>query len=340
MAAGTCSGGFENRIWRLTFTPGAPTPIAPAHGLDDGPFKGDAIELADMAPDSADSTYNNGREPLYPTGLAISSDGRALYVANNLGDSLGIVRGPDAVRPELRVLNLRPAARRQQFVYPYDVRVVRGGDGRDTVYVSCWNDAAVVVVDPRRPRVTARIAVGSHPNAMLATADGSRLFVASANTDTVSVIDTKANRELARINVGLGDGTGIGSSPQALALSANERVLFVANAQTQSIAVVSLGEGLFASARRDTDGDDREGVDGGQRAASSDSFPLLATRRRSRWSERSCSSATAKARGFRGRTLPPTRSRRMPSCAAPTRRLCTEAASGASPCRIQRRLAR
>ncbi len=257
------SGGFENRIWRLTFTPGAPTPIAPAHGLDDGPFKGDAIELADMAPDSADSTYNNGREPIYPTGLAISSDGRALYVANNLGDSLGIVRGPDAVRPELRVLNLRPAARRQQFVYPYDVRVVRGGDGRDTVYVSCWNDAAVVVVDPRRPRVTARIAVGSHPNAMLATADGSRLFVASANTDTVSVIDTKANRELARINVGLGDGTGTGSSPQALALSANERVLFVANAQTQSIAVVSLGEGVFASARRDSDGDDREGVDGG-----------------------------------------------------------------------------
>ena len=31
------SGGFENRIWRLRFTPGAATPIAPAHGLEDGP---------------------------------------------------------------------------------------------------------------------------------------------------------------------------------------------------------------------------------------------------------------------------------------------------------------
>ena len=113
--------------------------------------------------------------------------------------------------------------------------------------MSCWNDAAVAVVDPRRGRVTQRIAVGSHPNAMSATADGSRLFVASANTDTVSVIDTKTDRELARIGVGLGDGTRTGSSPQALALSANERVLFVANAQTQSVAVVSLGDDVFPS---------------------------------------------------------------------------------------------
>ena len=102
------SGGFENRVWRLRFTPGAALPLAPAHGLEDGPFEADAIELAAMAPDSADPTSNSGREPLYPTGLGISSDGRELYVANNLGDSLGIVRGPDARRPELRVVSLRP----------------------------------------------------------------------------------------------------------------------------------------------------------------------------------------------------------------------------------------
>ena len=190
-------------------------------------------------------TYNRGREPLYPTGLGISSDGRELYVANNLGDSLGIVRDPAAPRPGLRVISLRPPSRRRQFVYPYDVRVIRGRDGRDKVYVSCWNDAAVAVADPKRGRVTQRIGVGSHPNAMVATADGSRLFVASANSDTVSVIDTTTDRELVRIGVGLGDTARTGSSAQALALSANERVLFVANAQTQSVAVVALGDDVF-----------------------------------------------------------------------------------------------
>src|ERR671913_2643198 len=254
------SGGFENRIWRLTFTPGAPHPITPAHGLDDGPLKADTIELAGMAPDTADATYNRGREPLYPTGLGISSDGRELYVANNLGDSLGIVRDPAAPRPRLRVISLRPPSRHRQFVYPYDVRVIRGRDGRDKVYVSCWNDAAVAVGDPKRGRVTQRIAVGSHPNAMVATADGSRLFVASANSDTVSVIDTTMDRELVRIGVGLGDTAPTGSSAQALALSANERVLFVANAQTQSVAVVALGVDVLPASRpaADTEGDDED----------------------------------------------------------------------------------
>ena len=107
------SGGFENRIWRLTLHAGRTHARSrPAHGLDDGPLKADAIELAGMAPDSADSTYNNGREPLYPTGLAISSDGRELYVANNLGDSLGIVRDPDAPRPRAaRASTCRPPSR-------------------------------------------------------------------------------------------------------------------------------------------------------------------------------------------------------------------------------------
>src|SRR5215203_5375447 len=54
------SGGFENRIWRLTFTPGATRPITPPHGLDDGPLKADAIELAGMAPGTADTAYNRG----------------------------------------------------------------------------------------------------------------------------------------------------------------------------------------------------------------------------------------------------------------------------------------
>ena len=253
------SGGFENRIWRLGFTPGAATPIAPAHGLDDGPLKADSIDLTPMAPDSASPSYNSGREPIYPTGLAASSDGKELYVANNLGDTLGIVRGPDGPRPELRTVNLRRPGQRRQFVYPYDVQVVAGEDRRDKVYVSCWNDSAIAVVDTRRGRVMTRIEVGAHPNVMAVTADGSRLFVASANTDTVSAIDTRTDREVLRIGVGLERGGRTGSSPQALALSGDGRVLFVANAQTQSVAVVSLGGDVFPSIDRDENGRDGAG---------------------------------------------------------------------------------
>ena len=100
--------------------------------------------------------------------------------------------------------------------------------------------------------------MGAHPNAMAASADGTRLFVASANTDTVSVIDTTTDREMVRLRAGLGDGTRTGGRMQALALSANERVLFVASALTQSVAVVSLGADVFPSATRGTDDDDED----------------------------------------------------------------------------------
>ena len=62
------SGGFENRIWRLKFTPGAPAADHARARTRGRPAEGDTIELAGMAPGSADATYNGGREPLYPDG--------------------------------------------------------------------------------------------------------------------------------------------------------------------------------------------------------------------------------------------------------------------------------
>ena len=116
------SGGFENRIWRLEFTPGAPLPLAPAHGIDDGPLTAKTIPLADMAPDSADSTYNDGRAPMYPTGLGISSNGHS-STSPTTSATRSASFTTDSPRPQLRTIGLRPPARRSQFVYPYDVRV-------------------------------------------------------------------------------------------------------------------------------------------------------------------------------------------------------------------------
>src|SRR5436190_14528185 len=86
---------------------------------------------------------------------------------------------------------------------------------------------------------------------MIASPDGRRLFVASANSDTVSVIDTDSDRELERIPIGFGDERRLGLSPQALALADNEHALYVANAQTQSIAVVQLGHNSLGADRDD-----------------------------------------------------------------------------------------
>jgi len=236
------SGGVQNGIWRFTFTPGAATPLTPEAGT------APAIDLRPISPEPAHASYNSNHEPLYPTGLAIGADG-TLYVANNLGDTLGIVADPEGTR-SLASVDLQRRRRPGVFTYPYDVAVVPTDHG-DRVFVSCWAEGMVAVVDPRRRRVIERMAVGSHPSTLLVNEARTRLFVASSNADSVSVIDTAAMREVERMRVGLRpDEPLLGNSPQGLALDAAGTTLFVSNAQSQSVAVVRLGRIAIGGADR------------------------------------------------------------------------------------------
>ena len=251
------SGGVENHVWRFTFTPGAAHPVSPA---SDGPktsVTAPTIDVTAAAPVPGAKYYNEGRAPAYPTGLAVGRNG-TLYVAANLGDTLAVVDTPEQ-SPRVGRISLRSKVRADRFIYPYDVRVVRDASGGDKVYVSLWNDAAIAVVDGARRRLQNRIPVGTHPGALAVNAPQTRVAVACANADAISIIDTRTDKEIERINVGLGDQARIGSSPQALAFSASGRTLLVANAQSQSVAVVALSKASAGIAAPGGDGDDAPG---------------------------------------------------------------------------------
>jgi YVTN family beta-propeller protein len=84
------------------------------------------------------------------------------------------------------------------------------------------------------------IGVDRHPTSMIVNADGTRLFVANSNADSVSVIDTATDQEIERIDVRLAEDALPGSSPEAVALSEDETTLYVANAHSNAVAVVAL----------------------------------------------------------------------------------------------------
>jgi YVTN family beta-propeller protein len=165
----------------------------------------------------------------YPAGLAISRDGRTLYAAENLGDSLAVVDlGTSRVVQRL-------ATER----YPYGV--VAGSDG--TVYVSSWGAWTVSVFRAQPSGALAegtRIPVARHPSALLLSPDGSRLYTASGSTDRVSVIDTRGQRVVATLNDASPAATGEGSTPNALAISPDGTRLFVAEADNNAVAVFDL----------------------------------------------------------------------------------------------------
>jgi len=105
------------------------------------------------------------------------------------------------------------------------------------LYVSLWAQSAVAVVDLDSLRVLDRWSTEAHPCEMALTRSGKFLFVANANRNTVSVIDTASGRTVETIWAALYPESPAGSTPNSLALSPDDRMLFVANANNNTIAV-------------------------------------------------------------------------------------------------------
>jgi YVTN family beta-propeller protein len=235
------AGGFENKIWILGFDPAAERPLAPANSPD-SEFKSLSIDVAAFAQNAPSPNYNSNVAAVYPTGIDLAPDVNSLFVANNLGDSLGIVEDLRGERRIRRVGLARPGSR--QFVYPYDVKAKQASGRVSKIYVSLWGDGSVAVVDGTTMRVRKHITVERHPTAMLFNRDRSRLYVANSDGDSVSVIDTirdEALRREPKIDVRLANSGPGGVGPQGLALSENERTLYVANSKANAVAVVTLG---------------------------------------------------------------------------------------------------
>lgn len=236
------AGGFENKIWILSFNPKAEKPLAPANEPDktfDSPF----IDVSAFTENAPSPNYNGDKAAVYPTGIDLSPDGNSLFVANNLGDTLGVISDLRDARRISRINLQRQNS--TQFVYPYDVQILPTRDGKtvDKIYVSLWGDGSVAVIDAKTLQVKTHIAVERHPTKMLFNRDKSRLFVVNSDGDSVSVINTNAdqlNQAEPKISVRLADSQQNGMGPEGLTLSDDEKTLYVANAKTNSVAVVSL----------------------------------------------------------------------------------------------------
>ncbi|HUT75607.1 MAG TPA: alkaline phosphatase family protein [Armatimonadota bacterium] len=189
-----------------------------------------------------------------PGGLALSADGATLYVCLSRNNTLGVV---DLASGKL-------TAQIPVGVAPYGVTLAGG-----IAYVTNWggrrpatgepsaqtsgtpvlidpktgatSSGTVSVVDLARGEELTQVEVGLHPCGLALNRDASRLFVANANSDTVSVIDTSARTVVEMIALAPAEALPFGSAPNAVALSPDERTLYVANGGNNAVGVVELG---------------------------------------------------------------------------------------------------
>lgn len=191
----------------------------------------------------------------YPTGMALKGD-RRLWVCSSRGN-------------ELQLLNLDDGeveARVAVGVAPYMPLVVK-----DKVYVSNWggdppamedsthkSSGTLVKTDPRTSvanhgslsvvartdtgwKQTKSIPVGGHPCGITASPTGKFVYIANANSDTVTVIDATKDEVVETINCKPEAKLPFGTGSNAVALSRDGHTLFVANGTGNCIAVVRLG---------------------------------------------------------------------------------------------------
>jgi YVTN family beta-propeller protein len=168
-------------------------------------------------------------------GLVLADEGKTLYVANVFGHTVA--------RFDTNIGKLVAEWPLDADSFPYGLA---WDAARKRLYVSLWGKAEVAVIDASGDvgsvKVSARWAAQEHPNEMLLARGGKVLYVANANRNTVSVIDTESGKAVETIGTAIDPRAPAGSTPSSLALSPDESVLFVANANTNDLAVVNVKE--------------------------------------------------------------------------------------------------
>ncbi|GAB4462169.1 MAG: alkaline phosphatase family protein [Armatimonadaceae bacterium] len=179
--------------------------------------------------------------PLYIAGIALNSEGTQLYAACNNGNPnsrmnsvLQVVDVPTGV-----VLRRIPVEG-----YPLAVVAKTAGSlANRKVYVGSEQRGTVEVVDTELGRVTQTLNTGNQVSGLLLNNDQTRLYVANAGSDTISVVDTDTDKVLATVLLRPVDARDVpGTTPQGMCLSPDGKTLFVALSDMNAVAVVDVKE--------------------------------------------------------------------------------------------------
>jgi YVTN family beta-propeller protein len=207
-----------------------------------------------VSPDAAvalpttSGAVNNG-------GLALSSNGKTLYVVMNMANSVGIIDlTTNKFTGQIAVQNApKSIVVVGNFAYVTNEggRPAKPGEYTDasagTPIVADKQSASsttgtVSVINLSKQEVVKNIVVGLHPTAILA-ADG-YVFVANTNSDSVSVIDPATNLVSQTLQIQVFENAPFGSSPNGLAMT-SEKDLAVSLGANNALALYKFSKTQF-----------------------------------------------------------------------------------------------
>ncbi|WP_295674775.1 bifunctional YncE family protein/alkaline phosphatase family protein [uncultured Mucilaginibacter sp.] len=180
--------------------------------------KADTIKLGKPWPDNKICT----------TGIAVNKANTRLYTVTKEDSALYVIE--PASRKIIKRVKL--AAEAYSCILSPD---------EATLYISIWGGSEVTCYNTHTGSMTS-IAAGSHPNELLLNKTGKILFVANANDNSVSVINTLTKKTIEVISTALYPTKLTGSTSNGLALSADQKTLYIANADNNCLAVFDVSQ--------------------------------------------------------------------------------------------------
>jgi YVTN family beta-propeller protein len=159
-----------------------------------------------------------------PAGITIDDKKHLLYVVTKEDNSLYVV-------------DLKTKAIRQQIQLGGEAYTCLLSPDRKELYISGWAMDKIFVYNTVQQKIVDSIAVGDNPNDLCLSSKGNYLFVANANDNSVSVIDTKKRTVIETLNAALYATKLSGSTTNGVCLSSDEKTLYIANADNNCLAV-------------------------------------------------------------------------------------------------------
>jgi len=168
-------------------------------------------------------------EKIWLTGLDVDDSKGILYVVSKESNSL-------------YTIDLKTKQVKWRYQLAGDGYTCLLSPDKKKLYISCWGCDKILVFDTEKEKFSGEVRVGDNPNEIIQTKNGKYLFVANANDNSVSIIDSKQLKVIETLNTALYPGAPSGSTANAVALGEDEKTLYVANADNNCLAVFDISK--------------------------------------------------------------------------------------------------
>ncbi len=183
-----------------------------------------AIVNNHLFPDDTISLGKPWPEKISPAGIAVDKKGKRLYAVTKENNSLYVI---DIASTQV-ILKQPLDGEAYTCLLSPDNKIL---------YISCWGCNKVLLFDVKTLKITGSVQVGDNPNDLCLSGNGKYLFVANANDNSVSIIDTHQKKVIETLNASLYPDSPAGSTTNSVALGKDEKTLFIANADNNSLAL-------------------------------------------------------------------------------------------------------